>query len=713
MLPFRRFRLLPLLLVPAALGACAGSRVESAAGHGATAAPLALADVAALEQRFDVQLLPPEFARTPASLEEQVRGTLTRADWELERLVAQPRNTIGFSGSIAALDVILHPVVNVANEISVIKESSTDAAMREKASAMVEVLSAWSIALQYRQDVYGLCRAFEQAYQAGARPELAGEDLKLFEETMRDYRRAGLALEPQTRTEVERLQNELSRIENEFDTNITDAAVTTDFSAAELAGVPQGFLDSSRTASGRHAVRATVITDYLAVMENARKEETRKRLATVRYSVAMAENGPLLRQMTGLRARIAGLLGYATWADYQIEPRMAKSGANAMAFAEDLSRRLEPKFRAEVEALRALKLADAGDPQAKIELWDFRYYQNQLRKERYQVDAEALRRFFELDRVLAGMFGVYEEIFGLRFRQVKPSWVWAKGVTLWLASDAQDGRPLGMFYLDLFPREGKYNHFAQFDVVTGRALEDGSYRRPVAALICNFTPPGADTPSLLSHSEVETFFHEFGHCLHTILTQAKYGRYAGAAVAQDFVEAPSQMLENWVWSPQVLRRFAVDWQNPDETIDLAVVERMAEADLATKAVWYRRQLAFALADLRMHSTRAADDPVQVANQTIAEVFFTPPAGSGFAAYWGHLTGYDAGYYGYAWADSISADLASAFEASPGGLLDVATGMRLRREIYSVGGSRDESASIRAFLGRDTDNRAFAHAIGVD
>ncbi|RMH03640.1 MAG: hypothetical protein D6702_05420 [Planctomycetota bacterium] len=693
----------------ALLPACQGPGVH----RGEEAALPTIADFAAAAEEHEVVLELPRFEQSPAEVDTTVDGILARADERLARYAAQDPERATFASAIAALDDILYPVLTVQNRMYLMKETRQEEDMRAACTAAVDRINEWLVAFHLREDVYRICRAFADAYESGRRPRLAGEDRKLYRDTMRDWRRQGLELDAAARAEVGRLRNELNRLETEFDTNITETQETLFFTADELAGVPDSFLTASRQPDGRHAVRVTVTPDYLTVMENCSVAETRRLLNRARYSLAMAENGPLLDRMVETRRRLAELLGYDSWADYQIEPRMARTAERAIGFVEDLIAGLEPKFTAEVEELRRLKAEETGDPEAEILWWDFRYYQHQLMKQRYQVDSEALRVFFPLERVLDGMFTIYQRIFGLRFTEIDPGYRWVADLRAFVVSDAASGEPLGLFYLDLFPRPGKYNHFAQFDVVGGKRLSDGRYLRPVAALVCNFTPGVGDEPSLMSHDEVETIFHEFGHAMHTILTRARYATFAGANVPRDFVEAPSQMLENWVWDPEVLALFAADWRNPSRRLPAETIRRMREADLATKAVYYRRQLALALTDLRLHTAPAGANSMAIGNSTSAEVLFEPPAGTNFCAYWGHLTGYDAGYYGYAWADAIAADLATAFEQAPDGFLDVATGLRLRREIYEVGGARDAEESIRRFLGRERSNAAFLKSLGID
>jgi thimet oligopeptidase len=269
-----------------------------------------------------------------------------------------------------------------------------------------------------------------------------------------------------------------------------------------------------------------------------------------------------------------------------------------------------------------------------------------------------------------------------------------------------------MFYLDNFPRDGKYNHFAQFGIIDGKLRPDGRYQRPVVALVCNFTPPVDGNPSLLTHDEVTTLFHEFGHALHSMLTRAHYVQFAGTNVPRDFVEAPSQMLENWVWSKPVLDRFAADYRDPSRKIDPAFIAKMEAARLATSGTFYRRQAAFALGDLRLHGPGDSKDSRAIMNATMSEVFLPPPDNSNFSASFGHLASYDAGYYGYLWAEAIAADMATKFEQSPDGYLSREVGMELRRKIYEPGGSVDMNGAVRAFLGRERSLDPFLEHIGA-
>lgn len=713
-----------LFLVAAA---CTSTRTDSAAGDPARlrhadrpAGPgvLSLDALSAAGERFGSIISVPRFERTPAEVAAAADEAVADADAALDAIAAQPPSSATFESTILALDDAYYPVLTVTNRLYLIKETSTDPAVRRAATEQVERLSNWFTSAQYREDVYAACRAFQQAYEAGRRPRLFGESLRLFTETMRDYRRAGFELDTATRARVEELQKRLTALSTRFNTNITNASVTVYFSEAEMAGAPESLMAQAREqgvtgdSGRRYGIKVTVTPQFVTAMSNLTSEDARRRLKTARYSVAQDENTPILDEMLAVRDEIADLLGYASWADYQTEIKMAGSGARAAGFVRDLTEGLEPKFREELATFAALKRAETGDPSAQVRHWDWRYYENQLKKQRYSIDTEALRVYFPLDRTLQGMFDIFEEIFAIRIEPVRAPWVWFDGVTLHAVSDAQTGEPLGLVYLDLFPREGKYNHFAQFDIIGAKKLPDGRTQRPVCALVCNFTPPRGRTPSLLTHTEVETLFHEFGHAMHTILTRAETARFAGTNVPRDFVEAPSQMLEAWVWDTGVLDRFAADYRDPSKKIDPAVLARMEDAKNATIGVFYRRQLALGTADLRMHDAGRDKSSQAIMNAAWRDVFLPAPEGTNMAAYWGHLTGYDAGYYGYAWADAIAADLETAFHDAPGGLMDREVGRRLRDEIYAPGGSRDIDASIRAFLGRGRTLDAFLEKLGI-
>lgn len=662
--------------------------------------------------KANVLLSLPEWEQTPDAIGTSMKNAIAQANSALDEIGAQDLGKLTFKNTILALDDLAYQSSLAVTRASVIKESNTDPAMRKAAEDAIKSYQEWAVGVDYREDVYKAVKAFEKT-----KPKLSAEEQKLFAEALRDYRRAGLNLAPEKRQEVEQLRKGLAKLTTDFATNITNAQAPVVFTKAELEGVPDSFLGSPgvKTGDDAYTVMANVTFHYNSVMDTAKNEATRKRLNLVRETLAKDKNVPLLNQILAERNKIALRLGYKSWADYQTEIKMAKNGAAASKFIDDLVAGIQPKFDAELAELRKLKVAETGDPNAKISIWDYRYYTNELKKQRYTIDTEALRAFFPYQQTLEGMFRIYQNIFGLKFEQVAAPAKWIDDLQLYAVTDAASGEPLGLFYLDMFPREGKFNHFAQFGIIGGKRLPDGKYQRPTVALLCNFPPPSEGKPSLLTHTDVETLFHEFGHVMHSILTTANYARFSGTNVPGDFVEAPSQMLQAWIWEKKVLDTFAADYRDPSKKIPAETIEKMKEARLATEGMRYRRQFAFAALDLALHAPRPEGQPydaVKISNPILERVLLPIAPETAFVAYFGHLAGYDAGYYGYAWADAIAADMATVFEKAKDGYFDKQAGMRLRQEIYAPGDSRDVAQSIEKFLGRKRSIQPFLAQLGI-
>ena len=669
-------------------------------------------DFRAAAAKANAVLTIPDWEQTPEAVDAAMKDAIAKANKALDQIGAQDPSKVTFKSTVVALDDLTYAANLEANKATIIKEANTNAAMRTAAENAVKFFQEWAVSIDYREDVYKALKAF-----ADTHPKLSGEDDKLLLETMRDYRRAGLELSQDKRKEVEQLRKELSKLGTDFDTNIVNAKAPVVFTKAELDGVPESFFASPgvKTGDDAYTVTANVTWQFIAVEENARSEATRKKLYVIHDSLAKDTNVSVLNQMVVLRNKIALRLGYKSWDDYQTETRLAKTAAGAKSYIDNLVAGIQPKFDAEVSTLQKMKAADTNDPNARIGVWDWRYYTNQLNKQKYAVDKEALRVYFPFQKALEGMFNIYQSIFGLKFEKITAPYKWIDDLQLFLVTDSASGEPLGMFYLDMFPREGKFNHFAEFEIIGGKLLPDGKYQRPTVALLCNFPPPSTDKPSLLSHSDVETLFHEFGHALHTITTRAKYGRFAGTNVPRDFVEAPSQMLQNWVWDKKVLDTFAADYRDPSKKIPAEIIKKMNDAKLANAGVIYRRQFAFASLDLAMHDQHPENGPydcVAISNPILEKVFLPIDPSTTFVSYFGHLNGYDAGYYGYAWADAIAEDMATVFEKAKDGYLDKQAGSRLRHEIYEQGDSRDVTLSIEKFLGRKQSIEPFLKKIGI-
>ena len=679
----------------------------------ATGKTASLAEFQKSAAKFHSVVTLPTFETTSNAVAATVTQTIADGNAALDNIGKLTPAEVNFTNSFIALDDLNFHIGSASDRLGLIEQTSTNADVRDAATDAIKQLSEWAVGIDYREDVYRALKTF-----AATQPKLTGEDKKLLDDTLRDYRRAGLDLPKDQRDQVEKIRKELTVLETDYENNVTKAHAELKFSKAELAGVPDAFLAQQgiKTGNDEYTLKANITFHYLMVEDNAKLEATRRRMMTAQCNLAREANIPLLQKILVHRDELAHQLGYASYADYATETRMVKNAATAITFLEKLKTGLQPKYDLELKEFRDLKIAETGDTNAVVNSWDWRYYANQLKKTKYNVDAEQLRVYFPYQNVLEGMFKIYQRIFGLKFERVEAPYKWVDDLQLYTVSDAKTGEPMGLFYLDMFPRDGKYNHFAQFGIIEGKLLPDGQYQRPVCCLVCNFPPPQPDKPSLLSHDEVETVFHEFGHAMHTILTRAKYSRFAGTSVPQDFVEAPSQMLENWPWDKQVLDSFAADYRDPKKKIPQAILSQLKASRLATYGTYYRRQLSFGLMDLALHTqihATNAENTLALANQTLSNVSFPVPPDTAFVAYFGHIIGYGAGYYGYAWADAIAADMATVFEQSPDGFFDKKTGMRMRNEIYAVGDSRDINVSIEKFLGRPRSIEPFLKRIGVN
>jgi len=678
------------------------------------AKPADLATFQAQAAASQMSLVLPNYPLTPDEVKAQAENAIKTADAALNVLAAQDPAKATFASTFAAYDAATGGVSNASAVISTVAETALDKSMRDTANEMSVRLQEWGVALDYRADLYQALKAF-----ADTKPRLDAQEQRLVDDLMRTYRRAGLSLPAGERAEVEKLRKDLAGLSTEFAVNVNNARAPLDFTAEELAGVPQSFLESPgvKQPDGKYRVMANVNWHAVAIAENAENAATRRAVNVARNSLARETNVPVMSKLVGLRGEVARRLGYATWADYQTEVKMAKTGATAVKFQEELSLGLQPKFAAELETLRGLKAQHTGRPDAQLDPWDIGYYTNKLLKDRYAVDTEALRVYFPYQATLEGMFAIYQKIFGLKFTEVTPPYVWAPGVQLYAVQDSATGMPMGAFYLDMFPREGKFNHFACFPQKLGGVLADGRYDLPVLALVCNFPAPSADKPSLLTQTDVVTLFHEFGHVMHGVLSRSRFVAHTGFAVPQDFVEAPSQMLESWVWDKAVLDTFAADYRDPARKIPAETIAALVAARQATEGYATRRQLALGLLDLALHAVPADDaarlDVVAVSNAVLKRVSIAPPPDTAFVAYFGHLAGgYDAGYYGYMWAKVMALDMASEFQKAPGGFLDEKVGRRLRDEVYGVGHSRDVTVSVEKFLGRPRSQEPFLEYIGI-
>ncbi|HET6993129.1 MAG TPA: M3 family metallopeptidase, partial [Bacteroidia bacterium] len=403
--------------------------------------------------------------------------------------------------------------------------------------------------------------------------------------------------------------------------------------------------------------------------------------------------------------------------EYATSDIMAQNTANVWKFEKGLASDLRMKAAADLELMQNLKMQDLGmkktDFKPPIFPYDAPYYSNIELKEKYNVDNEKVKEYFEMKNVIGGIFTVYQKLYNLRFVEDVNASVWYKEVKAYTVFDNATNERIGYFYLDLYPRADKYNHFGCFGLTGSKKFADGKKQLKCAALVCNFPPATGDKPSLLPHSQVTTFFHEFGHLIHIMLSETELASFAGTNVATDFVEAPSQIMENWVWKKEVLSLFAKHYKTgeiiPDTLLDHMIAARNMNSGLNMLQQVYYGTLDFTLNDGM--TINSSDDIVNKTRELQNNITFYPFVdGAHFAGTFTHLTGYGSKYYGYLWSLVYASDMFSEFDKT--GPLNPDTGKRYRENVLSKGGSDDAINLVHNFLGRDPNNKAFLKQIGL-
>ncbi|MDT0158331.1 M3 family metallopeptidase [Microbacterium sp. ARD32] len=559
------------------------------------------------------------------------------------------------------------------SESELLSEVHPDRAVREAAESRTAAAQAKDAELMTDAE---LAAVFVASDAAG----LDADAARLLERIRRDFRRGGADRDAETRERLREFAAREADLGIAFGRSIREGRREIRVAPDSLAGVPEDFLAQHPVGDDGLVAVSTDNLDVTVVMSYAHDRETRMALRRARADLAWPENDAVLAELLELRQQHAELLGYASWADYETEDRMAGSAARVASFLEEVDGATKVASEAEYELLLERLRQDVPDAEG-VTSADVQYLLDRLHEERFAVDAQQVRRHLDFSRVLEGLLTTTGRLFDVEYRPVDAS-AWHDDVRSYDVVRA--GSLLGRIHLDLHPREGKYNHAACFPVAPG--VRDRVV--PEAALVCNF-PTG-----LMEHRQVQTFFHEFGHLVHDILGgDQEWAPFSGVATEWDFVEAPSQMLEEWVWDADVLASFARD--ETGAPIPAELVARMREADAFGRALLVRTQLGHARVSYHLHMDRPADLAAATEHwYDVSSPVLQLPGSHSYAAF-GHLTGYGSCYYTYQWSLVIARDLLTGFA----GLMDLASATRYRREILEPGGSRDAADLVEAFLGR--------------
>jgi len=641
---------------------------------------------------------------TGARVAEGADRAVAEAEKVLEAAVA-PRRLRTFDDTMLPLDRINDILGRAGRRFAFPGYVHPSKDVREACKAAEEKMTKWASEITFRDDLNAAVKDYAETEEAKS---LDGEKARLLEFTLRDLRRAGHDLDPGTRESVKERTLRLTELAVRYQQNIDEWDDWILCDRDDLDGLPDAFIDGLETdeETGKHKV-TIAYPHFIPFSQNASRRDLREELRLKFNTVAVEANRPILEEAVRLRQEIAEAFGRPSWSDHRLEERMAKGPERVKAFYADLKGPLTEKATAEVAAMAEMLEADTGDTQ--VRLWDWAYYDTQQRKADYGVDNFEVAEYFPLPQVLRGMLDLASEVFGVAFREIEGADAWHPDVKAFAVDDAASGDELARFYLDLFPREGKFAHAAEFPLIPSRAREDGSYQNPVCAMVANFTKPTAAAPSLLQHNEVETLFHEFGHVLHQNLGRTQLARFSGTNTEQDFVEAPSQIMQHWVWRADVLKRFAAHYET-GEPIPDDLVGRLVAARRLNKGISQLRQLQYGWWDQELHA--GPDRDLDKITADGAELSLLPPHEGAFPlASFGHLMGgYDAGYYGYMWSEVFGDDMFSRFEDE--GVTNPETGMAYRRAVLERGGSVDAEKMLLDFLGREPSNEAFLRKLGI-
>ncbi|KAE9403952.1 zincin [Gymnopus androsaceus JB14] len=649
----------------------------------------------------------PSWDHRPEDIGTIIKDLIAKDRSIQDKIAALPREDCNFES--VALSESETNFDAVAEPLSFYQNVSADKALRDASNEAEVLVRDYGVESSMRIDVYQAKVAAEKNIkESGKWEKLTAEEKRLVEKLILDGTRSGLALSEEKRNQLTTLKKELSQLCLEFSERIT-------FTAKQLDGVPADVVSgyTKRTQGSEEVYDVTYKTpDIFPIFKFAKNPETRRQ-AFEGYESRLEVNVPLLSKALGIRRQLASLLGYKTWADYITEVKMIKNGKGVTDFLDDLEEKLRPVGVKDRETLLALKKKEheeLGLPfDGEFYIWDYRYYDRKFIEESLDLDDMLVKEYFPVTVVVPTILEIYQNLLGVRFEEINGT-TWHPEVqqfSVWEKDSKDESGFIGYCYLDLYPRGGKYSHAAVWPLLPGYDRADGKRSYPIAAMVANLAKPTPDKPALMRHDDVVTFFHEMGHVFHGLLSRTKFSRFHGTSVARDFVEAPSQMLE--CWEPKVLEKMSSHFKTK-QPLSPEMITKLVKSRYVNVGLFYLRQVFFAKFDIKVHTSSEDEDYTALWGSLRESISLVksgkPTPGQGT---FGHITGgYDAGYYGYTYSLVFAADMyATVFKADP---LDPSRGQRYREKILVPGGSREELDSLKDFLGREPNSKAFLNEL---
>ncbi|MCH7391574.1 M3 family metallopeptidase [Acinetobacter dispersus] len=592
---------------------------------------------------------------------------------------------------LAEWDQLMATVEDFAGPISLYSNVDPDATLRKAAEDCEVKLN------QLQTEIYQNPKLYQRFKNTKANNAI---DTKYRQDILDAFEDTGVQLPPEKRTRVKTIFDELTKLSQEFSRNIRDNPEKLEFTPAELKGLPDSYISALKKNDKGNYLLGFEYPEYQPFMELADSDAARKRYQTAFTRRGTEKNLVLLKQIIDLRYELAQLFGQPSYADWALKKRMAKTPKAVNNFLADVHKVVAPLEQKEVDELRAFKAKTLNTSldKAEINRWNVGYWSEKLRKDKYQIDQEKLRDYFPTLAAQKWLFAISSDLYGIEFKPAKVD-TWQDEVEYYDVTDKKTGEVLGGLYMDKFPREGKYGHAAVWGVYGGSTL---SKRKPISVLVTNFNRKG------LNSDELETFVHEFGHALHGILSKTRYAGQSGTSVERDFVEAPSQMYEEWARRKETLSKVA-DYCDPAcPRVDDALIARLKSVHNYGRGMRYARQTLYAQYDMALHGADALKvQPMDVWKKMESATALGYVPNTEFPGQFGHLMGYQAGYYGYMWSEVLALDMLSAFGNN---LNNPEVGQRYRQAILSQGSQKDAAQLVKDFLGREPDNKAFFNEI---
>jgi oligopeptidase A len=627
-----------------------------------------------------------------------------------------------FENTMRALDNLGLALGHAMGIVSHLESVATTPEWRTEYNAILPRVSEFNSKLLLDEGLWKALKAYAGTQEAA---NLTGELKRYLDKTIADFRRSGADLSPEKKQQLAAINTELSQITNKFSQNVLDATNAFEFVTTDekyLSGLPESAREMGRQSAASKGLEGWRFTlqgpSYMAVMTYADSQELREkvyRAYSTRCTSGDLDNVAILHRILELRDQKAHLLGFKDFSDLVLEDRMAKSGERAFQFVNDMKGRITTHFSKDQDDLKAFVQNELKLDPNTMQPWDVAYYAEKMRLAHYDFDEEELRPYFPLPKVMQGLFSVVEKTFGITVKENKELTTWDKDVTTYSAYDAKTEELLGHFYSDLFPRENKRGGAWMNGFVTHVTHNDPL---PHVGLIAgNFTPPTDKAPSLLTHDEVITLFHEFGHLMHQLCSSTEMRSLSMDGVAWDFIELPSQILENWCWEREALDLFAAHHET-GEKLPSVLFEKMTKAKNFRSASHMMRQLGFSTVDFKLHReySKEKDGPIlDYCREQLSAFSALPlPSDYGMIVSFTHLfsspVGYAAGYYSYQWAEVLDADAFSRFKRE--GFMNLATGLEFRDEILSRGDTKDPGELFQSFMGREPDPMALLERSGL-